>query len=169
MLKGEVLKFRRLRRLLDLWVDKFQFISGQLRELRTALWTNTKPIDAIRRSNRAVAFHADFKTCIMQRADRCGIQLQQRFTASTDDIGSGVASCRTPVLRYRRRECLGGLESATAGAVNTNELGITKTANGLISVLLTSRPEVAASEAQKYGWPARVSTLALQCVIDFFN
>ncbi len=152
-----------------LWVDQFQLVPGLLYKRCVRLGADTQPVDPDGRGNRTVALHTDFETGCMQRVDRGLIELQQRLTASANDIGPTASTLTRPYCGYRTRKIAGRFKLAAAGPICTHKLGIAELAGRFGTVFLTSRPEIATCESQKDRGTPSMCALALQRVIHFLD
>ena len=66
-------------------INKLQLIAAHLRQFNTGLGTDTNPVNARRRCERAIGFQGDIKTFFMQIADQRVIKLQKRLPARADN------------------------------------------------------------------------------------
>lgn len=103
----------------------------------------------------------------MQGIDECGVNLQQRFTTSQNDVAV-LLTCR-PQSDDLGYQGLGSGVFATQRAVGTHKVGIAKTTDGIGAIDLTPAPEITTSEAAKHRWPTCTQALALQGVKNFLN
>jgi len=61
--------------------NKLQFLSGMYHQFGTRLGTDAKPIDPFRWQKRAVRFHCNFPTSLVEKREQPVVELQQGFPA----------------------------------------------------------------------------------------
>jgi hypothetical protein len=110
----------------------------------------------------------------MQSINQHSIQLQQRLTTGADHklstVGRPVQTgFSRPLPIDRPSQLFGRLKLSAASAINTNKIGIAKSAHRRRPVALAPRPEIAARKAAEDGRPAGVSPFTLECVEDFLD
>src|SRR5204862_5721487 len=106
----------------------------------------------------------------VQGGDQRVIELKQRFAPSADNqrLDTQTFTCR-PGCSDSLSQIQGGGESAAAGAVRTDEVGVTELAHGLRAIFLSAGPQITARETTKDGRPAYVRTLSLQGVENLLD
>lgn len=150
-------------------VNEFQFVPLFNEEPGIGFGTHAHPVHSARYGQGAIGFDGHLEVLIV-KGRYCGfIQLQQGFASRADDVGS----ITRPVVGPEPGNCPGQIcrvgIAPTMLPVHTPEVGIAKSADGLVPVLFPAAPQIAAREAAKYGRAARLGTLALKRVEYFLD
>ena len=139
LLKIEVSKALRLGA--GLGKDQFQFTTLPESKGRAGLGTDTDPIDARRRKQRAVCLNGNLKTLGVQGVNQRGIKLEQGLAACTHhkpDAASGPPG--RPGSSDSLGQSAGGGETSPPGAICPNEIGITEPTDRGRAILLQPGP-----------------------------
>jgi hypothetical protein len=149
-------------------VDEFEFVTGVHDQLGTCFRTDADPVHALRNLKGPICLDGNFELVVMQGVNECLIQLQEWFASCTDHK-TVAAGLLWPFFRdgISHRVCV--REFVPALSVNTNEIGVAELADCAGSILLSSRPEITASEPTKHGGPACLRALALERVEDLLH
>ena len=159
---------RRLRP--GLWVDELQFMARRQGEVGPGLGADGDPVEAGGCRARAVRLDGDLEAFCVERRDERVVDLEERLAPGADDEWpAAVGLRRSPGGRYRGRERSGVREPAAARSVDADEIGVAEAASGRCTVLLASRPEVAAREAKEDGGAARLRPFALERGVDLLD
>ena len=76
MLEFQLFELRRLGFSLNLRVDELELITGPLHDFSPPFRANTKPVNSLRRRNRAIALNADLEPGGVQSVDSFFVELQ---------------------------------------------------------------------------------------------
>ena len=155
-----------------LWINQLQLVAPGQHEVGVRFGTDADPVQPLGRWLGAVGLDGDLETEGLQRGDERPVELQQRFAAGADDVGrAGLAAIGVfgPLRVDRLRERIGGSELPAALPVGADEVGVAEAAYGLLAVLLSAGPQVAAGEAAEHGRAAGLGALALQRVEHFLD
>jgi hypothetical protein len=158
MREGEVAQAIRRQALLR--KNKLQLGTRIRNKRRPRLGADAKPVEAMRRSERAVGFDGGVKTSRMDRADQRRVELQQRFAAGENHEAVRLAA--RPYVLDRRGKVFRVGKAAASRAIHADKIRIAEAADRAAPVIFLARPEIAARKAAEYGGAARVRALALQ-------
>src|SRR4051812_13081548 len=142
----------RLRLRFDLWVYELELIAVEQPQRRVRLGADTDPVDARGRQLRSVRLDGDLESARVKRVDQRFIELEQRLAA-------GANHERLPIGRRRPRrrnpggEVMCACEPSSIRA-DADEVRIAELAHGAMTVIVASRPEIAAAEAAEHGGTA---------------
>src|SRR6266567_8022653 len=104
----------------------------------------------------------------MKSRDDGIVELERRF-ATGKDHKAIVHRTERPFGKHRIGKSLGCHESATTNAIHAHEVCIAESANRRSTILLMTRPKIAASEAAEDCWGPSISPFSLKSVKDFLN
>jgi hypothetical protein len=165
----QVLETFGLRLRLHLRIHKLELVAARQHKWRIRLRTYADPVNSRRSELRSVRLDGDLETLRVERPHKALVELQERLTAGTHNVGMRVMrEVARPQRRNVRSEFLGCAKLAAIIA-DTEEIRIAKLTDGVGSILLESRPEVATAEATEHRRSPRVVSLALQGVKNFLN
>ena len=169
MPKGQVLKNLRLRLRFDLWVHELQLIARQQLEWSVCLRAHANPIDARRRRSRAVGLYDDLESLGMERGCQRLVDLQERFAPCADDIRlRGRTILARPGLSDALRQRDRRNEFSTIGT-DPHKIRVAELADGIDSIRLVSRPQVAAGKAAEHRGPPGVNAFPLQGIENLLD
>jgi hypothetical protein len=72
-------------------------------------------------------------------------------------------------MRHGTSQSVRRVKLPAAGTLRAHEVGVAELANGLGSILLPTRPQVATGKAAKDGCTPRLAAFSLQGVVDLFD
>ncbi|MFT5642953.1 MAG: hypothetical protein ACI83P_000487 [Janthinobacterium sp.] len=96
------------------------------------------------------------------------MELQQRFATGKNDVFAGRVGC-WPQAVDDASECCAAGKLVTALTIGTDEIGITKAADGGGAIAFAPVPQIASGKTAKNGRATGMCALTLQCIENFFN
>lgn len=160
MLEGEVFELIGSQAILRM--NQLELVAPCLQQIAPGLGTDADPVDALGRGKRAVGFQSHRESSEVQVRNERLIELQQRFSSGADnESGTGRGGVIGPCGSNSFGELGGAFVLAASGAVGAEDVGVAEAANGGRSILLPSRPEVAAREPQQDRCAAGVRAFTL--------
>lgn len=166
MVESQALEALRLR--FGLRINELKFVPGFDQECGTGFRTDTQPVDASRRMNRAVGFRSNFKPGSVQGLYQLFIHLQKGFPSGKDDKAPPFPRPGPSPFDGRcKRLC--GRKASARRAVHADKIGIAEAADCRCAVGFTARPKVTSREATKDGGTPGIPPLALERIEDLLD
>jgi hypothetical protein len=106
----------------------------------------------------------------MQRVNGYFIELKQRLTTGTYDVGlTPCMAVAVPGRYYRIGKIDSASESSPTWSISTDEVSIAELADGLSTLRLLAGPKITSRETAEYGWPSYLYALALEGIVNLFD
>jgi len=139
--------------------DKLELVALPLYQLRPNLGTDADPVQSLWSSNRSVGLDSNLEIASMQSINKRLVHLQQRLATRANN--KPLSEVLRPLRSNRIGKRIRRVELAATWSIDTDKIRIAEFADGRSSILLSSRPEIAAGKAAKDRRPAGMRTLAL--------
>lgn len=147
-LKQEILE-RQMREVFGwcsgLRIYQLQLVAAGDFKLRSGLRADTNPVDPRGRRQRSIGFDRDPEASLVKRTDEIFVYLKQWF--ATGENTQAIASTAHPFRLDRVGQLISIVVSTSLRTIDTDKIGIAKTADRVLSIGFAPRPQIAARKS----------------------